>query len=424
MDTQKLSTEPYKGVRDFFPKDMAIQDYIFSIWRQTAESFGFLHYEASVLERSELYKAKGAENAEMVNEQTYTFTDRGGREVTLRPEMTPTVARMIAARSRELAFPIRWYSIPNLFRYERTQRGRLREHWQLNCDIFGADTRAADVELLALVYQIFINFGATPDMFEILINNRETMNQAYAALGITDAETMRAVTRLNDRKDKLPASEYRTQLIEIVGSDTLADEIITMIESTDPGDNQIIHDLAALGITNVRIDRSLARGFDYYTSTVFECKDTHPDNRRALLGGGRYDNLTGLFSNNPVTGVGFGFGDVSMRDFLETHELLPAHVLNSRTTLTILPTDVRFDVAAQQLAAAFRQQHLTVATDFSTRKLSKKQASATQSGVRFVLILDNEYDAEAKYTLIDSQDDTKTTGTISELCAHITNATK
>lgn len=424
MDTQKLSTEPYKGVRDFFPKDMAIQDYIFSIWRQSAESFGFLHYEASVLERSELYKAKGAENAEMVNEQTYTFTDRGGREVTLRPEMTPTVARMIAARSRELAFPIRWYSIPNLFRYERTQRGRLREHWQLNCDIFGADTRAADVELLALVYQIFINFGATPDMFEILINNRETMNQAYAALGITDAETMRAVTRLNDRKDKLPASEYRTQLMEIVGSDTLADEIITMIESTDPGDNQIIHDLAALGITNVRIDRSLARGFDYYTSTVFECKDTHPDNRRALLGGGRYDNLTGLFSNNPVTGVGFGFGDVSMRDFLETHELLPAHVLNSRTILTILPTDVSFDVAAQQLAATFRKEHLTVATDFSTRKLSKKQASATQSGVRFVLILDNEYDAEAKYTLIDSQDDTKITGTISELCTHITNATK
>ena len=146
-----LSTDPYKGVRDFYPDDMAVQRYIFDVWSQTAESFGFERYDASMLEPADLYKAKGAENAEMVNEQTYTFIDRGDREVTLRPEMTPTVARMIAKKAKELAFPVRWYSIPNLFRYERAQKGRLREHWQLNCDIFGTDEVAADVEIIALL---------------------------------------------------------------------------------------------------------------------------------------------------------------------------------------------------------------------------------------------------------------------------------
>jgi Histidyl-tRNA synthetase len=169
---KKLSTQPYKGVRDFYPEDMAVQQYLFDIWVRTAESFGFQRYDASVLEPAELYQAKGAVNEELVSEQTYTFTDRGEREVTLRPEMTPTVARMIAARAKELAWPVRWYSIPNLFRYERMQRGRLREHWQLNCDIFGVRDTATDVEIIALAYEILMNFGATDKMFTIHINDR------------------------------------------------------------------------------------------------------------------------------------------------------------------------------------------------------------------------------------------------------------
>lgn len=422
MEAKKLSTEPYKGVRDFYPKDMAVQDYIFSVWRQTAESFGFEHYEASVLERSELYKAKGAENEEMVNEQTYTFTDRGDREVTLRPEMTPTVARMIAARSRELAFPVRWYSIPNLFRYERAQRGRLREHWQLNCDIFGVDTSSADVELISLAYQIFINFGANPDMFEILINNRATMNHAYAALGITDPDTVTAITRLNDRKDKIPAAAYQSALMEITTSEELTTDITAMIESDDPGDNQLIHDLKELGITNVRLDRSLARGFDYYTGTVFECKDTHPDNRRSLLGGGRYDNLTSLFSNDPVSGIGFGFGDVTMRDFLETHNLLPADITATAPTLMIIPNEPAYILPAQRLAAEFRAVGITVATDFSSRKEAKKIASSKQAGVRYMVRVDAEAAAAEQYTLVALTDDSRTNGTAAELIREITTA--
>lgn len=163
MTDKYLSTDSYKGVRDFYPEDAAIQQYIFDTWSKTAESFGFERYDASILEPSALYKAKGAENEEMVNEQTYTFTDRGGREVTLRPEMTPTIARMVAAK-RDHSFPLRWYSIPNLFRYEREQKGRLREHWQLNCDIFGIDEVAADVEIISLAYQTLMDFKNYPSV--------------------------------------------------------------------------------------------------------------------------------------------------------------------------------------------------------------------------------------------------------------------
>lgn len=399
MSNEYLSTAPYKGVRDFYPADMAVQQYIFDTWKKTAESFGFEHYEASILEPAALYRAKGAENAEMVNEQTYTFTDRGDREVTLRPEMTPTVARMIAARQKELAFPVRWYSIPNLFRYERAQRGRLREHWQLNCDIFGQSTLSADVEIIALAYQIFINFGASPDMFEILINNRATMQHAYAALGITDQDTVTAITRLNDRKDKIERDDYLTQLKEIVGDANLAEEIATMIESSDPGDNQVVTALQAMGISNVRIDRSLARGFDYYTGTIFEVKDTHPDNRRALLGGGRYDNLTGLFSSEAVSGIGFGFGDVTIRDFLETHNLMPEHIADRGTHVVVLPMDENQHLYGQQVAMQIRQAGFSAVTDFGTRKLPKRIADAEAKGTHFMIILGEDEQATGELTL-------------------------
>lgn len=413
----ELGTGPYKGVRDFYPDDMAVQRYLFSVWEQTAESFGYERYDASVLEPSELYKAKGAENAEMVNEQTYTFTDRGDREVTLRPEMTPTVARMIAGKRRELSFPVRWYSIPNLFRYERTQRGRLREHWQLNCDIFGSDDFTADVEVIALAHQIFMNFGADESMFEILVNNRATMKHAYALLGITDEATVTAITRLNDRKDKIEANEYLEALQEIVGDKALAKEIKHMIESTDPGDNAVVAGLKELGITNVRIDRSLARGFDYYTGTIFEFKDTDPENNRSMMGGGRYDNLTGLFGGDPIPGIGFGFGDVTLRNFLESNDLLTADLTSP--TLMILPIEPSLNLASQKLAQAFRAAQISVATDISDRKVGKKLDAAGKAFVEYALILGEDEVKTQNYTLKDLSTGEETVGTLADLIKHI-----
>lgn len=413
--SEPLSTNPYKGVRDFYPSDMAVQQYIFDMWADTAERFGYERYDASVLEPSALYKAKGAENAEMVNEQTYTFTDRGNREVTLRPEMTPTVARMIAGKARELPFPVRWYSIPNLFRYERAQRGRLREHWQLNVDMFGAPGYLSDVEIIQLAHQIFLDFGATEDMFEILINNRATMTHAYAALGIQDTDTVTAITRLNDKKDKISTDEYLAALTAITNDEALTQSIKRMIESKDPGDNQVVATLKDLGINNVRIDRSLARGFDYYTGTIFEIKDTHPDNNRSLLGGGRYDNLTGLFGGEPVTGIGFGFGDVTMRDFLVTHDLMPKDVSITAPAFAILSMDTDQNLAAMQIAQTIRKTGLSVSVDTSDRKIGKKFASALTAGVIYTITVGEDELSSGTFTLKHLESGTETSGTIAQL---------
>jgi len=418
MSDTPLSTNPYKGVRDFYPEDMAIQEYIFDIWRKTAESFGFVHYEASVLEPANLYKAKGAENEEMVNEQTYTFTDRGDREVTLRPEMTPTVARMIAGRHRTLTFPVRWYSIPNLFRYERMQRGRLREHWQLNCDLFGSDDYTADIELITLAHTLVRNFGAGDDLFEIRINDRAEMREKFAVLGITDTSTQDAITRLNDRFHKISADEYRSELAKLVTEPDTVEAVYTLVSGGNTTDtNAVVTGLRELGITNVKIDRSIARGFNYYTGTIFEIFDISGENNRSMLGGGRYDNLTALFGDEAVSGIGFGMGDVTMRDFLTTHNLLPQ--LISATYLTIIPTEAKFNLAGQQLAHQLRQKGISVVTDIGTRKLGKKIADANTRGSAYVLILGEDEIQSSQYTIKRLEDGTESTGPFDTLLAHL-----
>ena len=260
----KLDTAPYKGVQDFYPEDMAVQNYIFDTWKKVAKRFGYVEYSASPLEPTELYTEKSGD--EIVNQQTFTFTDRGGRSVTLRPEMTPTLARMVAARRRSLKFPLRWFSIPNLFRYEKPQRGRRREHYQLNCDLLGIADTSADLEIIKLAYSTMQEFGAVDESFEIRLN--------------------------------LPSGSM--------------DEL-----------KKFQSQLADAGIKNTRIDESLARGQAYYTGIVFEFFDTGPANPRSICGGGRYDNLLELFDVEPVPAVGFGWGDITTRDFLETHNLLP-----------------------------------------------------------------------------------------------------
>ena len=417
MSNKHLSTDSYKGVRDFYPADAAVQQYIFSTWAKTAESFGYERYDASILEPSDLFRAKGAANEEMVNEQTYTFIDRGDREVTLRPEMTPSVARMVAGKRRELSFPLRWYSIPNLFRYERMQKGRLREHWQLNCDIFGSDDYTADVEMIALAYQCLIDFGATPDMFEIQVNDRALMTRLYVALGI-DESLIPAITRLNDRRDKIEAQTYRTELKAIVGDGLLVEQIIMMLDNSDE-QTDIVVALAELGITNVVFNRSLARGFDYYTGTVFEFKDTSPENNRSLLGGGRYDNLTAMFGDEAISGVGFGFGDVTMRDFLETHKLLPENLSASTAVVTVIPFEAEQNLAAQKIAKEIRRANINVSVDIGTKKIGKKIGDASDKGCSYIIVVGVDELASQTFTLKKLDSGEETTGTIHELVVKI-----
>lgn len=404
----KVSTDSYKGVRDFYPEDMAVQRYIFDVWSMTAESFGYERYDASVLEPADLYRSKSSE--EIVNEQTYTFIDRGDREVTLRPEMTPTVARMVAAKRRELTFPLRWYSIPNVLRYERPQRGRLREHWQLNCDLFGTTDYTADVEMIALAYQMFINFGADPDMFEIRVNDRAWLNSIFSEKGFTEGQSA-AMLALLDRKEKI--NNFDEEAAKIAGSSFILPE--TLPENTTLA--RVMEGLRELGITNVTFSPSTVRGFTYYTGTVFEIFDTAKDNNRSLMGGGRYDNLTALFGGDPVSGVGFGMGDVTMRDFLETHNLLTTDI--TAPELMVIPADSVQNLEAQKVALAFRTTGISTAVDMSDKKLGKKISTAADALVSYVLVVGEDEVKNGTYTVKNLETKEETSGTLETLVAKL-----
>lgn len=396
--SQRLSMEPYKGTRDFYPQDKFIQDYIFSIWRKVAKSYGYLEYDSSILEETELYRAKSGE--EIVGEQTYSFTDRGGREVTIRPEMTPTVARMVAQKRRELNFPLRWFSIPNLFRYERPQRGRLREHWQFNVDMFGVDNIEADVEIISLAYDIMKSFGAKDESFQIKINSRKFLNFLTDEYLKISAEQKHLIFKLIDRMNKISAEEFEKQGTEILNEKFIKlKEVIKTKElnslpeelKASQGISDIINCIKQLnskGITNAVFDPSIMRGFDYYTGIVFEMNDTSPVNPRALFGGGRYDDLVGIFGVEKVSGVGFGMGDVTIRDFLETYKLLPEYFTGIK--LYIAPFNSDCVEYSNNLAGELRGQGINVVVDLTDRQVTKKVKSADREGIPFVVVVGEE----------------------------------
>lgn len=427
-----LSAQPYKGARDFYPEDKRLQKYMFGVWRQMAEQFGYEEYDAPILEPLEIYLAKTGE--EIVNEQTYSFEDRGGRKVVIRPEMTPTVSRMVAGRRQELAYPLRWYSIPNLWRYERPQKGRLREHWQLNVDIFGVADTSAELEMITLVDAIFRKFGATASMYQIRLNHRglvEYLLDDY--LGLTSAER-HSVAKLIDRLHKMDRSSFIKKIDEALSPSQLekgaTEKLLTILDAKNLADlpakarqHQAAQELQALleqlqtgGITNVTFDSTLMRGFDYYTGIVFEVFDTDPANNRSMLGGGRYDGLVGLFGVTPVPTVGFGWGDVTLSNFLSAHHLLP--VLTSETDVyVVLVGDV--GNAAQKSIAELRAAGLCVAVDLSGKKLGDQFKTADKKGIDQVLIIGEDELKSGEFILKNLKTGGEQKGTITALAPAI-----
>ena len=418
---KKLSMDAYKGVRDFFPTDMAVQNYIFGIWKKAAESYGYEQYDASVLEPAELYRAKSGE--EIVNEQTYTFTDRGEREVTLRPEMTPTVARMVAAKKRELSFPLRWYSIPNLFRYEQPQRGRVREHWQLNVDIFGVESISAEIEAINMAYDITKAYGLKDTDFEIRLNNRKIMNYITRDVFGLNEDASIKISKLIDKKQTIKPEAFEAGVREVFtqasGSQTESakkselpnpeaaiKEFLTLLNSKNfeeftsklPQTKEehvglkeikaVIAGLERLGITNVRFDQTLMRGFDYYTGIVFEVFDLNPLNRRSVFGGGRYDDLLSLFGGDKVPAVGFGAGDVVARDLMETYGTLPKKSVPAQLAIVIVgEQNTPF---ALDLAQSLRSKDVRVSVNLSGKKVGDQISSADKAGIPFVIAIGDE----------------------------------
>ena len=397
---KKISTENYKGTRDFYPDDMRFRAWMFGIMRRTVELYGYEQYDAPLLESYDLYKAKTGE--EIVGRQLYDFIDKGERHVAIRPEMTPSLARMVAAKNRDLPKPIRWYSIPNLWRYEAPGHGRLREHWQLNVDIFGINSFQAEVEIIKLACDILFAFRAPKGSFKVKISHRKILSGFLKnSLGLS-GESDQAIAKILDKKNKISVAEFESQvkaylpepekqikliykylssniqnISEVGGID---DEVISEIKS-------LFDTLGKLGLADyIEFDPSIIRGFDYYTGFIFEIFDTNPENKRSLYGGGRYDNLIGLFSNEELSGIGFGLGDVTLQNFLKSHNLIPD--LKRHATVFIPLMEESLSIEVLQLAGQLRQDGIPCEVMLEAKqKFGKQLALAEKKGYRYVLIL-------------------------------------
>jgi len=407
-----LATQPYKGARDFYPEEKRLQKYMFGVIRRVVERYGYEEYDAPILEPLELYLAKTGE--EIVNEQTYTFEDRGGRRVAIRPEMTPTVSRMVAARRQELAYPLRWYSIPNLWRYERPQRGRLREHWQLNVDIFGLPGAGAEMETIQVADAILKAFGATHDMYSIKVNSRKLMDFILRDYLNMNGVQMHMAAKLVDRMHKITPAEFAAEadaiftptqrdegahhkLIGLLKTKQLQHlpEVIREHESAKEL-KALIDTLKEAHVTNIEFDITVMRGFDYYTGIVFELFDKHPDNNRSMMGGGRYDGLVGLFGVEPVPTVGFGWGDVTLQHFLEGHNLLP-RLYPETDVYVVLVGDVY--AKAQRVIDDLREMGANVAVDFSGKKPDKQIKNAVKKGIHYAMFIGEKELQEEQYEI-------------------------
>ena len=397
--SEKLSVQPYKGTRDFYPNEMRLRNWFFGVIREVLERSAFDEYNGPMLESLDLYAAKSGE--EIANEQTYNFTDRGERRLAIRPEMTPTVARMVAAKLGELNFPLKWFSIPNMYRYERPQRGRLREFWQINVDIFGCDTYEADLECISSAIDILRAYGADESMFTVHINNRRFFNDVISAIAGTDTEGSRKVSKVIDRKNKIPREAYENELIalglgeaQIKTIDSLytmnvKDAIALCPDSVGSEELLLLFDaLEKSGLDKYCVfDFGIIRGLDYYTGTVFEVFDNAPENNRAMFGGGRYDNLVGLFVKNAkVSGVGYGMGDVTLENFLFTHKLVP-EVLGAGAKVLVTRFD---DVPYEKYTAlvdSLRQAGIVSGVYLGSKKFGKQIDYAVKDGYTHVVTM-------------------------------------
>lgn len=380
-----------KGTRDFFPEEMAFHQWLYTSIRRTSHSFGYQEFEGPFLERIELYAAKSGD--ELVEQQAYVFADRGGDRVALRPELTPTLARMVAQRVRALPLPIRWWSFGPFWRYEQPQKGRSREFFQWNIDLLGIDTPQADAEIVAIAARFLSSIGLEPDRVQVRVNNRRLMDKQLADLDIA-SELRDEVFRLIDRKEKMQPDEWRAYAGDIGLTDPQFKGLSELLDRADAWKEsdeltEFLSTVDDLGVQDyVTYDPAIIRGLDYYTGTVFEARDTSGE-QRAILGGGRYDNLVADVGGDPVPGVGFAMGDVVLELVLRQEGLYP--------DLRPNPADVlmtQFDEdtarASVQTADRLRQEGLRVEWYPEPGGLGKQFRYADRYGIPVVAILGPE----------------------------------
>ena len=395
-------TSSVKGTRDFYPAEMAFRNWLYEKIRKVSRQFGYQEFEAPYLETLELYAAKSGE--ELVKKQAFVFPDKGGDPITLRPELTPSLARMIAQRVHEIPFPVRWWSFGPFWRYESPQKGRTREFFQWNIDLLGVENPRADAELAAVACEFFHAVELTPQEVKLQVNNRRLMDSALAGIDIR-GEAVGAAFRLIDKREKMSLPQWRSYARE---TGLTADQVQGLTKILD--DRQLwsrsdelvefFDAVNAFGASEyVEFNPAVIRGLDYYTGTVFEARDAGNE-FRALLGGGRYDNLVADVGGGKIPGVGFALGDVVLELILkkcgkEPHvRIAPADVLVTMFS----PQEAK---ATMHIAQALRSSGIAAEWYPAADRLPKQLKYADALGIPLAVIVGPDEIREGKATLKD-----------------------
>ena len=387
-----------KGTREFYPEEMALRNYLYEKVHAASQAFGYQEWDGPFLETIDLYAAKSGE--ELVKKQSFVFQDRGGDQVTLRPELTPSLARMIAARQGELTFPVRWWSFGPFWRYEQPQKGRTREFFQWNIDMLGVNSPEADAELIAVAATFLRSVGLDPQKATIYVNNRRLMESQFDGLDIA-AEQRMDVSNLIDRRSKMDAAKWDAYALETGLTQKQLDGLKKILEDFElwkKSDElvRLFAALEALGVKEyVKFDPNIMRGLLYYTGTVFEAFDQSGSLKRAILGGGRYDNLLADVGGQPLSGVGFAMGDVVIGIILQESGLLPEF---DPTPASVLVTvfDESLWLQSYALAADLRKAGINAMVYPEPTKLPKQFKFADKMKIRVALTIGPDEAAQNK----------------------------
>lgn len=390
------------GFRDFYPDECAARNYVFDAWRRVARRYGFVEYEGPILEPTDLYRKKSGE--EIVN-QLFCFTDKGDRDVSMRPELTPTLARMAAARQRDFRKPLRWFSIGQFFRYERHQKGRGREFFQFNCDILGEDSVTADAELMALSIDLMREFGFTSDDFRIRVSDRNAWVQFATENGVTE-ENLNVFLQAIDKMERSPEDKTDAALQAVGISLAAVKEFIGSGAEASKDLQAVFENLSARGLEDfVEVDLGIVRGLAYYTGPVFEVFDIGKG-MRAVAGGGRYDQLVELIGGVAMPACGFAMGDMVITDLIRESEAPAAlleNAINSDRDIDVFVVlaDSEKSNACMQVAQSLRESGRRVQFSLADAKVGKQFQAAEQAGAKFAVVVGSEFPDLSLKTLAD-----------------------
>jgi len=385
--------KPVKGTRDFYPADKAVNSWLWNTIREVSESFGYQEFDGPYLESIDLYAAKSGD--ELVKEQSFVFPDKSDNLIALRPELTPSLVRMIAQKQQQLFYPLRWWSFGPFWRYESPQKGRGREFFQWNADLIGVDSPEADAEMAALMASLFQKVGLGPNQVKVFVNNRRLMEQELAELGIPK-DLQGTAFRVIDRRDKLSESDWQDYALDLGFDNKQFSGIQSLLNANDLWKKstelpRFFEAVDALGIAEyVTYAPRIIRGLDYYTGTVFEAQAITADVNRSIAGGGRYDDLLADVGGQSLPGVGFALGDMVLSVVLEELGLLPPDRDNSPAKVIMTVFDENTLLASYQLSAEIRRGGISVYTYPTPEKLGKQFKHADRIGARIAVILGPE----------------------------------